>query len=250
MRSLAASTPAPAQVRLHQTGEMRTKQDGRALRFCAVEELSVDQVAFTWRANVRVAPLVSMHVVDQYRDGEGLLRGRLFGFPVVHAFGSATDEAEAMRYLAELAWVPHAMRLNRDLEWREIEDDIVEVSAPVGRRRVAVSLRFDAGGDILAAFAHRPRITGTNVVESRWVALFGEYEELGGIRVPTRAEVRWETGRRAVHLLDRSRDGGRPDRPRLRLRARFEAVPPRLFLRPSHTRADATTSVRALIVAL
>lgn len=192
LRSLAASTPAPAQVRLHQTGEMRTKQDGRALRFSAFEELAVDQVAFTWRANVRVAPLVSMHVVDQYRDGEGLLRGRLFGFPVVHAFGSATDEAEAMRYLAELAWVPHAMRLNRDLKWREIEDDIVEVSAPVGRRRVAVSLRFDAGGDILAAFAHRPRINGANVVESRWVALFGEYEELGGIRVPTRAEVRWE----------------------------------------------------------
>ena len=192
VRSLAASTPAPAQVRLHQTGEMRTKQDGRALRFCAVEELSVDQVAFTWSANVRVAPLVSMHVVDQYRDGKGLLRGRLFGFPVVHALGSATDEAEAMRYLAELAWVPHAMRLNRELEWREIEDDIVEVSAPVGRRRVAVSLRFDAGGDILAAFAHRPRINWTSCRGEPLGRSVRRVRRAWGIRVPTRAEVRWE----------------------------------------------------------
>jgi Family of unknown function (DUF6544) len=192
VRALAASTPAPAQVRLHQTGEMRTKPGGRALRFCAVEELAVDRVAFTWRANVRMAPLVSMRVVDQYRDGEGLLRGRLFGLPVVNSCGSATDEAEAMRYLAELPWVPHAMRLNRDVEWREVEDDIVEVSAQVGQRRVDVNLRFDANGDILAAFAHRPLIDGRHVVERRWLALFGEYAELGGIRIPTQAEVRWE----------------------------------------------------------
>jgi Family of unknown function (DUF6544) len=125
-----------------------------------------------------------------------------------------TDEADAMRYLAELAWVPHAMQSNRDLEWREIEDDIVEVSAPVGRRHVAISLGFDAGGDILAAIAHRPRINGSNVVESRWVALFGEHEELGGSAFPAgRGAV--GTGGGAVHLLDRSRDGGRSDRSRL-----------------------------------
>ena len=29
-------------------------------------------------------------------------------------------------------------------------------------------------------------------MESRWLALFGEYDELGEIPIPTRAEVRWE----------------------------------------------------------
>jgi hypothetical protein len=192
VRALDASTPAPARVRLLQTGEMWMKPGGRALRFSAVEELSVDEVAFTWRANVRVAPQVSMHVVDQYRDGKGLLRGSLLGIPVLRARGAETDEAEAMRYLAELAWVPHAVQLNRGLEWHEVEDDIVEVSAPVGRERVAVRLRFDAKGDILAVLAQRPRINGRHFVESRWVAVFSGYDELGGIRIPTRAEVRWE----------------------------------------------------------
>jgi hypothetical protein len=192
VRALAAATPAPARIRLLQTGEMWMKPGGRAVGFSAVEELSVDEVAFTWRANVHVAPLVSMHVVDQYRDGKGLIRGSLLGIPRLHSQGAETDAAQAMRYLAELAWVPHAVRLNRHLDWREIEDDIVEVSAPVGQQRVAVRLRFDADGDILAVLGQRPRITGQHIVATRWIAVFSAYDELGGIRIPTRAEVRWE----------------------------------------------------------
>ena len=191
-RALPARVPAPARVRLAQTGEMRMKPDGRALRFDAVEELSVDEVAFSWRASAHVAPLVSMHVVDQYYSGRGSLSGRLFGIPVMRARGPEVDVAEAMRYLAELAWVPHAALLNPRLKWRELEDDVVEVSTQVGERPVAVSLRFAANGDILAAFATRPRLAGRRIVETRWLALFGEYGELGGIRIPTRAEARWE----------------------------------------------------------
>ena len=73
------------------------KPDGRALRFDAVEEVSVDEVAFSWRANAHVAPLVSMHVVDQFHAATGSLSGRLFGIPVVRARGPEVDEAEAMR---------------------------------------------------------------------------------------------------------------------------------------------------------
>lgn len=69
------------------------KPDGRALRFDAVEELSVDEVAFSWRANAHVAPLVSMHVVDQFHAATGSLSGRLFGIPVVRARGPEVDEA-------------------------------------------------------------------------------------------------------------------------------------------------------------
>jgi len=56
-------------------GEMRMKPDGRALRFDAVQEISVDEVAFSWRAHA--APWVSMHVVDQFHAGTGSLSGRL-----------------------------------------------------------------------------------------------------------------------------------------------------------------------------
>jgi hypothetical protein len=159
-----AEAATPRGVRITQAGEMWLKPGGRALLFDAVEDLWVEQVAFTWHAKVRVAPFVSMRVVDGYSAGQGSLVARLFGAPVVRSSGPGTDEGEAMRYLAELAWVPQAMRANRKLEWRQVEENIVQVSTSVGSAKVAVGLRFDDAGDILAAFAHRPRLEGKEIV--------------------------------------------------------------------------------------
>ena len=197
---------------------MWLKPGGRALLFDAVEDLWVEQVAFTWHGKVRVAPFVSMRVVDGYSAGQGSLVARLFGAPVVRSSGPETDEGEAMRYLAELAWVPQAMRANRKLEWRQVEENIVQVSTSVGSAKVAVGLRFDDAGDILAAFAHRPRLEGKEIVARHWLGVFSDYAELGGIRIPTGAEVRWDLpdgpftyfrGRiTALDLLDPQFDSG------------------------------------------
>jgi hypothetical protein len=191
-RVLPAGGLVPRRVRINQTGEMWLKPGARSFPCTAVEEFAVEEVAFTWRAKVRIAPLVSMRVVDGYNAGKGSLEGRLFGMAVTRSRGQMTTEGEAMRYLAELAWAPHAMRVNRELEWRELEEDIVEVSARAGSSKVAVDLRFDRVGDILATFAHRPRIEGKQIVARPWMGVFSDYAVLGGIRIPTRAEVHWE----------------------------------------------------------
>jgi hypothetical protein len=191
-RALPAGGPTASAVRIAQKGELMLKSDGRALRFHAVEELAVAEVGFIWRAKVRIAPLVSMRVVDSYRAGKGSLDGRLFGVPVARGRGQETNAGQAMRYLAELAWVPHALAANGELEWHQLEDDIVEVAARAGSSKVAVGLRFDRNGDILAAFADRPRREGGRFVPRHWIGIYGDYAELGGVRLPTRAEVRWE----------------------------------------------------------
>jgi hypothetical protein len=191
-RALTAAAPTARRVRITQEGELWLKPGGRALRFNAVEDLAVDRVEFTWRASVRVAPFVWMHVIDGYSAGKGSLDARLFGVPVTRARGQETAEGEAMRYLAELAWVPQAMRANHELTWREIDDDIVEVTASAGSSTVSVGLRLDQNGDLLAAFAHRPRIEGKKVVARPWLGVFSDYAVVGGIRLPTRADVHWE----------------------------------------------------------
>jgi hypothetical protein len=38
------------------------------------------------------------------------------------------SKGEAMRYLAELPWLPQAMVANQELEWRQIDDRTVEVA--------------------------------------------------------------------------------------------------------------------------
>ena len=173
---------------------MWLKPSGRPLRFSAVEELAVEEVAFSWRARLRFAPAASLRVVDSYVAGEGLLEVRLLGLlPVVRARGPDVSEGEAVRYLAELPWVPHAILANRELQWRELDEQTVEVGTVVGSTRVTVQLEFDADGDIVGTWCEaRPRTEAKQAVPRPWAGSFGDYAVVGGIRVPTRGEVRWE----------------------------------------------------------
>jgi hypothetical protein len=132
-------------------------------------------------------------VVDWYREGEGGLEGGIWGLvPVLRARGAETAGSEAMRYLSELAWVPHALLANDDLD-RPLDDRTVEVATRVASSSVAVRLHFDAAGDIVRASADaRPRLEGKRMVERPFGGSFADYRELGGVRVPTTAEVVWE----------------------------------------------------------
>lgn len=184
---------APQRVRMTQRGEMVRKPGGRRLEFTAVEEIAVQAVEFEWRAAFGPNPLVRMIVVDRYRGGEGSLSAKVWGLiPATRGSGPEMDRGEAMRYLAELAWVPHAMSANPELSWRELEEGTVEVSTLVRGRAVSVQLTFDEAGHIRTVSGVRPRLAGGSAIDTRFTGSFGDYVELGGIRVPGTGEVSWE----------------------------------------------------------
>lgn len=190
---LGGSEAAPQRVRVGQAGEMWLKPGGRSLRFTAVEEFAVEKVAFAWRARFPLAPLIAMNVDDGYSDGEGELHARLLGIPVMRQAGSETAVGEALRYLAELPWIPHAMRANRALEWHELDAHAVEVSTRMRSQRLAVRVDFDHSGDVVRTSCQaRPRPVGKTFVPTSWAGEFGDYAILGGTRIPTTAEVSWE----------------------------------------------------------
>ena len=192
-RAVPRGGNVPGRVRLAQSGEMWQKPRGCSLSFSAVEELAVGEVAFSWRARFRVAPLLSLRIHDWYRAGEGALEGRVLGLPVVRSRGPEVTKGEAMRYLAELPWVPQAMAANEELEWRQINEATVEVATVVASSRLAVRLHFDAGGDVVAGTADaRPRAVGKGAVDTPFRGEFGDYRVLAGVRLPTTAEVAWK----------------------------------------------------------
>jgi len=191
-RVLPDHTAAPSRVRLAQRGEMTQRPGGRRLHFRAVQVYAVGEVGFEWRAGFGPNPLVRVRVLDRYRNGEGLLVAKVWGLvTATRSAGPGTDRAEAMRYLAELPWVPHAMAANPDLSWRELEDGSVEVSTLVGGRAASVQLSFDDTGLIRSASGIRPRLAGRAAIDTPFTGTFRDYVELGGIRVPKRAEVSW-----------------------------------------------------------
>ena len=172
---------------------MWQKPGGRAMRFTAAEEFDLGRVAFVWRARFPIAPLVAMNVVDEYAEGNGKLVARVLGIPVLQQQGPETSVGEALRYLAELPWMPQAMNANPDLQWRELDGSTVEVATVSAGKMLTIHFKFDSAGDIIQASSDaRPRPIGKAFVATPWSGAFADYKTLRETRLPTQAEVRWE----------------------------------------------------------
>jgi hypothetical protein len=162
------------------------------LRFTATERFAVDRIAFAWRARFKAAGPLSITVDDGYAAGEGRLEARLLGVPVQRQSGGAVTKGEVLRYLAELAWAPYAMESNRELEWRELDRRSVEVAACVGDEVLTVKLEFEGVDVVRASSRMRSYRKGREWVQTPWAGEFSRYEILGGMRLPSEAEVYWD----------------------------------------------------------
>ena len=186
------SDASSSRVCFSQTGEMQLKP-GRWRGFTAEQEAATGRVEFCWRAQFPLAPLVALRVGDWYRVDDAALEVRLLGVPLKRMRGPDVARGEAMRYLAELPWVPQACMANRDLAWRELDKRTVEVAMDIDSARAAMQLHFDDAGDIVGASApDRPRAVGKDVVPTPFGGEFSDYQVFNGIRVPTAASVWWE----------------------------------------------------------
>jgi hypothetical protein len=105
----------------------------------------------------------------------------------------ALVRGELMRYLAEIAWAPHAILNNRALRWRVINAETILVSAGTGETVCDVTLSLDGEGRIAGAFApDRPRNSTAPFLPTPWRGQFSDYRMHGGIWLPFGGEVSWE----------------------------------------------------------
>lgn len=187
-RALPVGAGQAGSVDITQEGTIWMKPDTRGMAFTAREHFEVERVAFAWRARFPFG----LRVVDAFDRDQGVLELRLLGARLQRQRGPEVSEGEAMRYLAELPWVPQAIVRNEELHWRQLDDTHVEVSTPVAGRRVAVTFGFDDLADITSVSAQRRRQVGKTWEETPWGGEFGDFTFMGGIRLPAAAEVHWE----------------------------------------------------------
>jgi hypothetical protein len=154
---------------------------------------AVDRIGFSWQARFPVLGPLGLRVVDDYADGDGVLEVRLLGLPLQRQRGPETTAGEALRYLAELPLVPHAIAHNRELEWRELDERKTEVAAQVGGERLSVEFEFNTDGDVVRGFSQlRRRKVGSDWLPTAWGGRFSDYELPGDTRLPTSAEAYWD----------------------------------------------------------
>ena len=191
-RRSVCENPVPNTLWLSQRGEMSANTGGHWRPLTAEQVISIHEPGFAWLAQMHGAPLSSARVLDCNVDGQGLLEARLFGsLRVAHAAGPQVGKGELMRYLAELAWAPHAMPYNAQLSWREIDATTVEVSAESPGGLARVRLIFENGDITYVEADDRPRAAGRHIVPTRWQGRCCDYREVNGCRIPTRAVASW-----------------------------------------------------------
>lgn len=171
---------------------MRNDGGSGWMSFTARQTIALTECAFKWRA--RTGPLGLVSVRDSFENGRGRLNVSALGFiPIARAAGSQdVTRGELMRYLAELAWAPAAILLNRQLRWRVIDDRRLIVSAEAGGARAEVELTLDGEGRIESAFApDRPRAIEDGFVPAPWRGRFSDYRQVGTAWIPFAGEVGW-----------------------------------------------------------
>jgi hypothetical protein len=191
-RRAVADGPVPRTVHLRQCAEIRLKLGDPWRPLTAEQVISVHEPAFIWLARMPVRPFLYARILDCYLGGEGFLEVRLLdSLRLARASGPLVGKGELMRYLAELAWAPHAMLHNPHLSWRQIDATSVEVTAESAAGPARVRLDFENGDVAHIAADDRPRAVGNRTVPTRWEGRFLDYREMGPCRVPTRATVSW-----------------------------------------------------------
>ena len=187
-RNVAGDPSRSERIVIHQTGTMRLQPGAKWRPFSAEQWSAVSTIAFCWHARVKMAPLVTAVVEDAFEDGRGRLDVRVWGkLPIAHGEGPDIDRGEVQRYLAELPWNPAAMVRNPALHYEELENQSIRVLAI--DRETYVDLGFDEAGDIVGAYTET-RVRGDSG-PAPWQGVFGDYVEMGGVRIPRHGEVSW-----------------------------------------------------------
>ncbi len=181
-------------VTLTQTGRMKRSLDDKSwMAFTAAQTISTHASEFDWLA--KFAPFGLISARDALKNGVGRLDIMALGvIPINRANHTpALVRGELMRYLAELAWAPHAILRNTTLRWREDGPETLTVSAGADETASEVILSLDREGRIAGAYASdRPRSVAAQYLPTPWRGRFSEYHQRQNIWIPFAGEVAWE----------------------------------------------------------
>ena len=178
-------------VRLTQQGFMRMQPGQKWLPMVAEQYFTTTPPAFLWHTTIHPFPLVSISATDRFSDGHGSMRIQLWSaIPMGNAREPEMDQGELQRYLLEMAWFPTAW-LSDAIEWQAI--DAHSVKATIHHQGVTASgvLHVNEQGQLTRLTADRYREEHGHYRLDPWTAQSSEYEEVGGMRIPTRSEVTW-----------------------------------------------------------
>jgi hypothetical protein len=184
-----------AVARFRQVGELRPDiEKERWSRFEATQTVVPPVNGFVWNAQIGIAPLLHVRVLDAYVGGEGSGRVSLLSALTVaredgrHELSSGSLH----RYLAEAVWYPTALWPSAFVQWTAVDDTKALATLTDGALTVSLDFCFNDADEVTGIYSPaRWGRFGGDYVQAPWEGHFRSYEERDGMLVPTEGEVGW-----------------------------------------------------------
>jgi hypothetical protein len=182
-------------VHLKQDGKLRLGDASSSWKpFTATQYVTVEPPGFLWTASIDLAPFVSLHVRDLFRNGNGSAAVSLFGVvPLDSAEPSRElNEAELVRYLAEAVWYPTALLPGEGVRWESVDDQTAKATLDHGDVSASLTFSFGEDNEVTRVYTEeRYRRVDGGFEPTPWSGYWHDYRTRNGVRVPTEGEVVW-----------------------------------------------------------
>ncbi|KXB04632.1 hypothetical protein AKJ50_02180 [candidate division MSBL1 archaeon SCGC-AAA382A13] len=177
-------------VRLKQEGKFYVQDSWKS--FTATQHYSIEPPGFVWNANIDFFPLITVRVVDMYKDGKGSLQGKLLSTLTVAEAKTSPEmnSAELARYLSEAVWFPTALLPGQGIEWEPVDENTARATLQHQEAEASLLFHFNDQNEITKVHTEERYRQEDNSFQP-WTGYFENYKEKNGILIPLDGEVEW-----------------------------------------------------------
>jgi hypothetical protein len=182
----------PRSIYVRQKGSMRTDVNGDWMSFDADQYFTIDPPGFVWTASMHAGMMIDIVGRDKYENGTGNMIIKAASLiPMANSSGHEIDQGTMVRYLAELAWFPHAA-VSDYLDWEQLDETHARVTMNYADVSASGIYSLNTNGMPIGFEAQRYRdFKGTYSKETWSVAITG-YKYFDGLPIGNTSEVTWK----------------------------------------------------------
>ncbi|HEY9178958.1 MAG TPA: DUF6544 family protein [Flavipsychrobacter sp.] len=183
--------PLTYNLRLKQTGKMRTAPSQPWMAVEAEQYFNVEEPAFVWQVHARMKGM-PVNGRDKYMDGQGNMLIMASGLiRIVDGSGMEINQGSMLRYMGEVCWFPSAA-LSKYISWEEIDSNRARMVMNYKGLNAEGICTFDGEGRLLRFDAKRYMGSGNDATLNDWYAVCLEWKEMDGIIIPVKGTVNWQ----------------------------------------------------------
>jgi hypothetical protein len=191
-KSHVIGKPMPASVHVIQKGSMRTDVNSDWMPFDAEQYFTIDPPGFVWNATIHTDKFIDIVGRDKYENGKGnMLIKAASLITIANSKGNEIDESTLTRYMAEIAWFPHAAVCDY-LDWEQIDDSHARITMGYNDVTASGIYTFNEEGLPIGFEAKRFGDFKGKYSKETWSVATTSFKYFNGIPIGNKSEVTWK----------------------------------------------------------